>query len=415
MLKRVTLADVRLGMFIDKLDGSWLQHSFWRTRFHLSDAEDLGRLRDSGVGAVWIDTTKGIDVGGELRAPAPPHAPVAASPAVENVVPAAPAPAEATCPIDGELARAAGIVRKARSAVISMFNEARMGKAVDAESAKELVQQISDSVARNQHALIGIARLKEKDEYTYMHSVAVCALMTALGRQLGLDEDAVRDAGLAGLLHDIGKARVPPAILNKPGKLTDAEFDVIKAHPESGHAILKESGTAQEIALDVCLHHHERVDGTGYPHRLAGDAISLYARMGAVCDVYDAITSDRPYKAGWDPGESIQRMAGWSKSHFDERVYQMFVKSVGIYPVGSLVRMESERLGVVTEQNARSLLTPRVKVFFSLRSQLHVPPQVIDLADRNCVDRIVGREDPQRWKFAHLSELALGDAAARRT
>ena len=159
--------------------------------------------------------------------------------------------------------------------------------------------------------------------------------------------------------------------------------------------------------LDVCLHHHEKVDGSGYPHRLVGEQISLYARMGAVCDVYDAITSTRPYKQGWDPAESIRKMAEW-KGHFDPVVFQAFVKTVGIYPVGSLVRLESGRIGVVMEQQAKSLLAPRVKVFFSAKSKTPIPQEILDLSKLVGRDRIVGRESAEGWGFRNVDELWSG-------
>jgi HD-GYP domain-containing protein (c-di-GMP phosphodiesterase class II) len=241
-----------------------------------------------------------------------------------------------------------------------------------------------------------------------MHSVAVCALMIALARQLGLDETQTRAAGLAGLLHDMGKAFIPNEVLNKPGKLTDEEFAVVKKHPELGHAALLQGSGAGEIALDVCLHHHEKTDGSGYPRGLTGDQISLFAKMGAVCDVYDAITSNRPYKAGWDPAESLRKMAEWAKGHFDDAVFQAFVKSLGIYPIGSLVLLASGRIGVVVEQSEKSLLTPRVRVFFSTRSNARIPPEVVDLSRAGVQDKITGREDPAKWNFPDLNALWAG-------
>jgi hypothetical protein len=162
------------------------------------------------------------------------------------------------------------------------------------------------------------------------------------------------------------------------------------------------------VALDVCLHHHEKMDGSGYPDQLKGDSISLFARMGAVCDVYDAITSNRPYKAGWDPAESLRKMAEWTKGHFDPTIFQAFVKSLGIYPVGSLLRLSSGRLGVVIEQSEKSLLTPLVKVFFSTKSNLRIIPEVVDLSSPDCTDKIAGREDPDKWRFPDINELWSG-------
>jgi putative nucleotidyltransferase with HDIG domain len=287
-----------------------------------------------------------------------------------------------------------------------------MGKAVDAAGAQRLVDEISDSLARNASALISLARLKTADDYTYMHSVAVCAMMIALARQLGLDEAQTRSLGLAGLLHDLGKAVMPMEVLNKPGKLTEGEFAIMKSHPVKGHSILQQVGKLDPVALEVCLHHHEKVDGSGYPHGLHGEAISLYAKMGAVCDVYDAITSNRPYKAGWDPAESLRKMAEWAEGHFDQRVFQAFVKSLGIYPIGSLVRLTSGRIGVVVEQTAKSLTMPRVKVFYSTRSSLRIPPEIVDLSAPGCVEKIAQREDPSQWNFRDLNEQWSGLAVS---
>jgi HD-GYP domain-containing protein (c-di-GMP phosphodiesterase class II) len=292
-----------------------------------------------------------------------------------------------------------------------LHNEVRMGRALDADKCRPIVDEIASSVSRNAGALTSLARLKTHDDYTYLHSVAVCALMVSLARQLGMEETEVRVAGMAGLVHDMGKALMPLAVLNKPGKLTEEEFTIIRGHPRLGHDVLAEGGAFEAGVLDVCLHHHERLDGKGYPEGLAGDAISRLARMGAVCDVYDAITSNRPYKAGWDPAESIAQMASWRKGQFDTAIFQAFVKSLGIYPNGSLVRMKSGRLGVVMEQNEKSLVAPRVKLFFSTQTQQSITPELLDLAAPGCSDAITGRESNKQWKFAHLDELWAGAQA----
>lgn len=420
MLKKIPVSQLRLGMYLHAIEGSWLAHPFWKSRFVIDDPADLKRLRDSPATECWIDVARGLDVAATppaldaSRATAVSHpalparrrprpAPIAAP------EPGASEPSAGTQSMAAELQRAAALCSRSREAVTSMFAEARLGKALDAEHCLPLVDDIARSVYRNPGALVSLARLKTRDDYTYMHSVAVCALMVALGRQLGLDDAACREVGLAGLLHDLGKALMPLDILNKPGKLTEEEFAIMRGHPVRGHELLLEGQGAPDAALEVCLHHHERIDGAGYPHGLSGDALTRHARMGAVCDVYDAITSNRPYKSGWDPAEAIARMAAW-RGHFDAAVFGAFVKSLGIYPVGSLVRLESGQLAVVTEQNPGALTSPIVKVFFSPRTSMPVMPQTIDLARSGCVDRIVDREPAGRWSFPHLDELWAGDA-----
>jgi putative nucleotidyltransferase with HDIG domain len=267
-----------------------------------------------------------------------------------------------------------------------------------------MVDDIAASVDRNLGALISLVRLKNKDEYTYMHSVAVCALMVALAKELGLSESEIRQAGLAGLLHDIGKAGIPSDVLNKPGALTDEEFSLVKLHPERGHQLLMQANILDEVVVDVCLHHHEKVNGMGYPHQLQADEISLFAKMGAVCDVYDAITSNRPYKAGWEPGISMQRMAQW-EGHFDDTIFKAFVKSVGIYPIGSMVKLKSGRLAVVIDQSQKSLLMPLIKVFFSTKLNLRIKVELIDLSNPFEQDTIVGHEDPISWGIHDINEI----------
>lgn len=406
MLKKVSIDQLRLGMHLHELGGPWLEHPFWKTKFLLRDPADLAKLRGSGVKEAWIDTSKGLDV--EAAPSAMP---------VESVTeaPSEPAPrAPVRTEMAEELQRAAALFNQSRTAVSSLMNEARMGRALDAESCRPLVDDIASSVWRNPGAIVSLARLKTHDDYSYMHSMAVCALMVALARQMGMDETASREAGMAGLLHDMGKALMPLDVLNKPGKLTDAEYAIMKGHPQAGFQLLEQSQGVGSVALDVCLHHHERPDGRGYPHGLSGAVLTLQARMGAVCDVYDAITSNRPYKQGWNPAESISKMALWGSDQFDPEVFQLFVKSLGIYPIGSLVRMRSGRLAVVVEQNEHSLVAPKVRVFFSTRSNTHIPPELLDLSSPACTDAIAARESNDHWKFPHLDALWAGEDTLRR-
>jgi HD-GYP domain-containing protein (c-di-GMP phosphodiesterase class II) len=413
MLRKIPVQQLRIGMHVHEVCGSWLDHPFWRASFKVENGRQVEQLRGV-VKEVVIDTAKGLDVEAPARQAEATMAvlddievPETAS-ANEAIVPdpAAIRPAPAPASLAQEIERATAIVAQAGSAMRTMFADVRMGKAVDTEHCLPLVQDITDSVTRNPGALVSLARLKTSDDYTYMHSVAVCALMVALARQLGLNEADTREAGLAGLVHDLGKALMPLDVLNKPGALTPAEFAIMKGHPEAGHRMLVEGKGAGPVALDVCLHHHEKVNGRGYPHGLAGEAISLFARMGAVCDVYDAITSNRPYKRGWDPADSIQKMAQWAREgHFDERIFQAFVKSIGIYPTGSLVKLKSGRLGVVVEQGGKSLVCPVVRVFFSTKANEPIVPQLIDLGDGSTTDQIVSRESPAAWGFKNTDQF----------
>lgn len=402
VLKRIKVADARVGMFIQEFCGSWMDHPFWKTRFLLDNDRDLQRIRDSAVSEIWIDTARGFDVlSGEAETEAEVQQrteALLASVQTQSTQPKA--------TLAAELEQAKRLCARSKQAVVEMFNAARMGQSLEIHGVYQLVEEISDSMLRHPDALISLARLKTADEYTYMHSVAVSALMISLARQLELPDREVRQAGMAGLLHDVGKMQVPLEVLNKPGKLTDAEFAQVREHPLAGFKLLQDREVSEQV-LDVCLHHHEKVDGSGYPHRLRADQISLQAKMGAVCDVYDAITSDRPYKKGWDPADAIRRMAEW-QGHFDPRVFQAFVRSVGIYPVGSLVRLKSGRLAVVLEQNPHSLLAPKVKVFFSTLSSTPLLPSVIDLAKPANVDKIIARENPENWNFPFLNQLWSG-------
>jgi putative nucleotidyltransferase with HDIG domain len=305
--------------------------------------------------------------------------------------------------MEADIAKARKLCSEAKAQIMDMHEDARLGKAIDPSSTLPLVAEIDAMVQHNSAAFLSVARLKTHDDYTFMHSIAVGALMTALAHQLGLDKNQVQLAGLGGIMHDIGKALMPHDILNKPGKLTDNEFDVVKKHPAAGAELLQTSGAPPEV-IDIALHHHEKFNGQGYPDKLIGEEISVLSRMGAICDVYDAVTSDRPYKKAWDPASAIRNMASW-EGHFDKNIFQAFVKSVGIYPVGSLVRLSSQKLAVVTEPGVESLLKPKVKVFYSLTAKAPIQMEVLDLAIPNSKETIEGPEDPSKWHFKNLDQL----------
>lgn len=392
MLRKILVSDLTLGMYIHEFCRPWTNDPFWISNVEtlLQDPAILERIQQSSTTEVWIDIGQGLR---PTTSSARKSSPV--EPVIIDTSPTS---------MNDELARAGLICNRAKAAVMAMFTDAKMGRAIHLEDVDLMVEEISNSVLRHPHALISLSRLKSSDEYTYMHSVAVCALMVALSRQMDLSEERVREAGVAGLMHDVGKMMISNAILNKPGRLTVDEYEAMKHHPEAGAKILQESQQVTDAVKDVCLHHHEKVDGTGYPHGLKGDQISQFAKMGAICDVYDAVTSERPYKKGWDAAHSIREMASW-KGHFDETIFQHFVKTVGIYPVGALVRLKSDRLGVVIEQGKKSLLQPKVKVFMSTRTRARIEQKVINLELPTEADAIVKYELAQEWGIGNVNAL----------
>lgn len=293
---------------------------------------------------------------------------------------------------------------QARSTVMAVFADARFGKVPDIDATRPVVDAVVDSVLRRKGAMLCLARLKFKDDYTYMHSLSVCAMAAAVTHELGLDVQRCRSAGLAALMHDVGKSRVPLEVLNKAGSLTEAEWAIVRQHPALGHELLRQGRCAESEVLDACLHHHERLDGSGYPQRLSADAISPLTRVVAVCDVFDAMTSARPYKPAWDPAVALQAMAGW-RGHFDRHVLAAFVRVVGVFPPGSLVRLASGRLAVVVDNDTADAHAPTVRVFYSTRAQEPLRPQLLDLALASCGDRIVALEPRERWNFPRLEAL----------
>ncbi len=402
-------------MFIHAMEGSWFAHPFIKAGFILSDAADVEALRSSRLDGVVIDTEKGADIVLEqkIARPAPacderaePNRAAQATAATREVVvplnietvPAVTAVAsDAPCSMAEEYGRANAIAAHAKSVMTELYDQARLGKIVEADTLVPLVDDIAGSLARNRSALTSILRLKSKDEYTYVHSVAVSALMINLGREIGgFDVGALRNMGVAGLLHDIGKMSMPEAVLGKPGDLTNEEFSIMKTHPERGHALLRRSREVPDMALDVCLHHHERVNGTGYPQRLKGNQITLFSRMGAICDVYDALTSNRPYKTAWEANRALKTMFSW-RGHFDTDILTAFIRSVGIYPVGTLVKLRSDHLAIVVDINTADLTRPIVRAFYSTANRSLIPPQDINLLLGGDGDVIVSSEDPEAW------------------
>ena len=405
MLKKIDSSQLRLGMAIHDLDCGWMEHPFVRAKFVLTSDEEIRKITRAGIRNVVIDCSKGLDVDA-----APTVAEAQATTEAEVTAIASKPVKPVRTSLGDEMQRAVGVRRQAVNLVRTVMQDARLGKAVEMENVSPVVTNITESILRNSGALLSLMRIKTKDDYTFLHSVSVCTLLVAFCRSRGMDEETIYQAGIGGLLHDTGKALVPDSILNKPGRLTDEEFEIVRRHPRDGYDILRRSPEIGAIPLDITLHHHERRDGTGYPDRQGELDISELAQMAAIVDVYDAITADRCYHKGMPAAEALRKMYEWSKFHFNPALTQEFMRCVGIYPVGTLVLLESGRLAVVVEPHETSLLTPKVNVFYSTKSQTYIKPETVDLSRGlgfGGGDKIVRHESPDKWKVDPLRFMAL--------
>lgn len=425
MLKRIRTQDVKLGMFLHKLEGSWFSHPFWKSRILLDDTDQLATLKASKVEWVQIDVSRGADL-----TPEPPS-PVRSNPAATpdrifgRATPAAvrrPAATPAAArpfdplskerlPVRAEMIHSTRLVRKSARVMRKVFDDARLGNAIKLNKLEPMIEEISSSIQRNPHAFMAVARLKNSSEYLYLHALSVCALMISLAQQLQLPPEQVRQAGLAGLLMDVGMGHVPQETWEKASPLTPEEWEVVKSHTTLAHEFLALGGEMPEAVLDVCLHHHERLDGSGYPHGLAGEEIGLFARMAAVCDTYDAMTSNRIHRHGEDPSRALLALDE-ATALFDPKIVEAFQRAVGIYPIGSLVRLRSHRLAIVVDQNPDDLTLPTVRPFYSLADRAFVKHEDIDLANCYGADQIMTRETPEGWDMTEWPALSAKLLAA---
>ena len=393
MIKKIGIDQLKPGMFIHDLNCGWLDHPFLTNSFPVLDEKTVGRIRDVGIREVYIDTMKGADVW-----LARTQQEVSADLDRQML---AIAEAKVVAPISANLSdegpRARRMHSEANKIVRNLMEDVRLGQQIQVDRLEPMVENMVDSIFRNQDALLPLARLKHHDSYTFEHSVSVCALLVAFARGLKLEREVIKEVAMGGLLHDVGKARVPDTILNKPAKLTDAEFEQMKSHVVQSVVVLQQNPGVSATALAVAGQHHERYDGTGYPNKLVGQDITLHGQMAAIVDVYDAISSDRVYHKGMAPTQALKKLLEWSDHHFDPALVQAFIRSIGIYPTGTLVRLESGRLGVVVEQSEGNLLEPMVRVFYHAGKQYYLPPEMVDLARSQ--DRIAGFETYEKWKI----------------
>lgn len=406
MLRRIRSEQLQVGMFIARLGGPWINHPFWRARFLLASEDQVRQIQSAGVQEVWIDILKGRNV----QAPGTPEGPEAAD-AIPMLPPVeadtAPPPAAT---LEAEIVRARELLQSGKAVIGSMFTDIRMGHALKVSGALLLVDSASRSLSRHGQALLALARLKARGDDNYLHAFAVCALMIAVGRTLNLPDDEVRELGLAGLVHDIGKLTLPDAIVRRASDRTPEEEELYRRHPSAGYRILNEARLYSNIPLDVCVHHHERVDGRGFPYGLVGRELSVHARIAAICDAYDSLTSSRPGHEAWSPARAMEYMAVRVDTLFDRRVFKAFSRTVGIYPLGTVLRLRSNRLAVVCAQNDADPLRPRVMAFYSVSQSRTVPTELIDL--RHSDETVVAFENAADWGYTDEQLMEMYATAA---
>jgi len=426
MLKRIDVADVRLGMYIHKLEGPWLKHPFWKTKFLLTDAGQLADLHASELEAVVIDIEKGDDVGGiaptrrrQFHTPSsiPPIDRAKFEPVLvpRSPVAARPFDPRSTTPTTTarEVGNAIQIVARSERILAGVFNQARLGKAIKSSQVEPVIEELFASIQRNPHAFNGLMRVKRENTSLYTHALAVSALMIALGRQMRLDTTRIKQAGMAGLLMDVGMGHLPLDVSTITETLTEKEHEVVKTHTKLGYDFLAIGGEIPEEVMKVCLEHHERYDGTGYPLGLQGEEISLFGRMAAICDVYDSMTSDRPHRARMEPNTAFETMRE-SEGQHDHDVLGQFIESLGVFPIGSVVLLTSHRLALVVDQNPDDYTRPRVWTFYDTSAAKVTKPQDINLIDSIGHEDIVSSADPDGYNipnFGALREMVFTSAS----
>ncbi len=364
--KKIHVSELRVGMYVSKLDKDWLETPFLVQGFLIESAEDAQTVAEYAE-YVWVDAVTPHWVPPEQRVGL--KAAVRPKTTYINKVSAR-----------EEHGQAIKVFRQARQLTKTLLDDIRLGGAIDTEHAKATVRTCVDSILRNPDALLWMTKIRHEDEYTAEHCLNVCILAIAFGRHLGMAETELEKLGLCGLLHDVGKMRVPLDILNKGGALTPKEFNMIRAHTVHGRNLLLSTPGIFNVAVDVAYTHHERIDGTGYPRKLPAEKISQFARIIALVDAYDAMTADRCYAPAIPTTTALKNIYKDRGTHFDEKLALEFIKSIGLYPPGTLVQLRNELVGIVLETSQKYRHLPKVILVKKGERPLK-KEQVVNLAD----------------------------------
>lgn len=363
---KIPVSELRMGMFVSKLDRDWLETPFLVQGFLIQSAEDIDVVAEY-ADFVWVDKVQQDWVEPEKRATLTTA--LRPKSTYINKVPA-----------QEEHHKALGVYRDARRLTRTLLDDLRLGGTINSSEAKATVKACVGSIIRNPDALLWMTKIRSQDEYTAEHCLNVCILAIAFGRHLGMSEVELEKLGLCGLLHDVGKMRVPSEVLNKPGALTPKEFNQIKAHTVHGRNLLMSTPGIYDSVVDVAYSHHERLDGNGYPRKLPASGISRFARIIALVDAYDAMTADRCYSAAIPTTEALKIIYKSRGTHFDDALALAFIKSIGLYPPGCIVELRNQLIGIVLETSARYRHLP--KIILVHKGEQPLPQErVINLAE----------------------------------
>lgn len=368
-------SDLQPGMYVSGLDRPWLEVPFPLQGFRIATHEDVCRIQRY-CSYVFVDCTKSV---------------VEAATVSRNVAQRTRKTPkqifhdrklksyEDSTNWAEEFPRAKEAVDTLTETVDTIFEQVASGGTLDVLKVKQSVEPMIDSISRNPDACIWLARMKQQDTYTYQHSVGASIWAVALGRQLGLPKSDLRSLAIGGLLFDIGKLKLNPELLGTTRSLTDGEFVELRSHVALGLEMIRSSGLMNKDVLDMVAYHHERHDGSGYPSGVSGDAIPVYARIAAIVDCYDAITSHRSYARALPPSAAIKKLYEWRDIEFQAELVEEFIQAVGIYPAGTLVELSSGEVAVVVAEYRTRRLRPKVMVLLDSDKQPLMHVKTVDL------------------------------------
>lgn len=382
--------ELQVGMYVGALDRPWLDSPYQIQGFPIRSGKDIQQLQ-SLCRYVYVDKQKSAP--GVMARFQAKHKPelvatevyekkrgIRKTVAAITKVFSSKRQRETARKVERSLQASEHIFDETRTLARRIINDVRVGNSIDTRQAKEVITDCVDHILKNPDALMMFSNIKHKDAYTSEHSVNVAILSIMLGRRMRLPRRQLEEVGLAGLLHDVGKILTPDDILNKPSRLTDEEFLIMKLHPSQGRDMLEETEGLNRSILNVAHSHHERLNGSGYPRGLAQSDLSLYSRIVGITDTYDAITSDRVYGKGRSNLEAYQILRAASGSHYDEKMVSDFLDAIGAYPPGTAVQLKNGYFGVVVRSNIKERMRPLVLVLKNGR-QRPVQPRYVDTAE----------------------------------